>query len=100
MIKGDRGGDPTLAAVRGHEPAIGRRPLRNDDLVALWMPWGFGIADLPSGVRIWHGAQDTRGEPAFRYLSATLPGCAAQVWPGAGHYGVLRHWRQVLRPVG
>ena len=67
-----------------------------DDLVALWMPWGFGIADVRPGVRVWHGAQDTRGEPDFRYLSATLPGCRAQVWPDAGHLGVVRHWREVL----
>lgn len=67
-----------------------------DDLVALWMPWGFRIADLRPRVRLWHGAQDTRGEPAFRYLSATLPDCRAGVWPDAGHYGILRHWREVL----
>ena len=67
-----------------------------DDLVALWMPWGFRIADVPPGVRLWHGAQDTRGEPAFRYLASTLPGCRAEVWPDAGHYGVLRHWREAL----
>ena len=67
-----------------------------DDLVALWMPWGFRIADVPPGARLWHGAQDTRGEPPFRYLSATLPACRARVWPDAGHYGVVRHWREVL----
>jgi pimeloyl-ACP methyl ester carboxylesterase len=67
-----------------------------DDLVALWLPWGFRIADVPAGVRLWHGAQDTRGEPAFRYLSVTLPACAAEVWPDAGHYGALRHWRELL----
>jgi pimeloyl-ACP methyl ester carboxylesterase len=67
-----------------------------DDLVALWLPWGFRIADVRPGVRLWHGAQDTRGEPAFRYLAATLPACQAQVWPDAGHYGVVRHWPEVL----
>ena len=95
--------EPTAGAMLVADVAEALRPGAGgmaDDLVALWMPWGFGIADLPSGVRIWHGAQDTRGEPAFRYLSATLPGCAARVWPDAGHYGVLRHWRQVLRRVG
>jgi pimeloyl-ACP methyl ester carboxylesterase len=67
-----------------------------DDLVALWMEWGFRIADVRAGVRLWHGAQDTRGEPDFRYLAATLPGCRAQVWPHAGHLGVVRHWQEVL----
>jgi pimeloyl-ACP methyl ester carboxylesterase len=70
-----------------------------DDLVALWLPWGFRIAGVPAGVRLWHGAEDTRGEPAFRYLAATLPGCRPRVWPEAGHYGVVRHWREVLAAI-
>jgi pimeloyl-ACP methyl ester carboxylesterase len=67
-----------------------------DDLVALWMEWGFRIAEMRAGVRLWHGAQDTRGEPDFRYLAATLPACRGRVWPDAGHLGVVRHWREVL----
>ena len=70
-----------------------------DDLVALWMEWGFRIADVRRGVRISHGAEDTRGEPHFRYLAATLPDCEACVWPDVGHLGVLRHWREVLESV-
>ena len=67
-----------------------------DDLVALWMPWGYQIAEVRAGVRLWHGAQDTRGEPDYRYLAATLPGCRSQIWPHQGHYGVLRRWPEVL----
>jgi pimeloyl-ACP methyl ester carboxylesterase len=71
-----------------------------DDLVALWRPWGFALADVRGGVRVWHGAQDTRGEPAFRYLAATLPGCQPVIWPHDGHYCVVRHWREVLEALG
>jgi pimeloyl-ACP methyl ester carboxylesterase len=67
-----------------------------DDLVALWMEWGFRIDDVRPGVRLWHGVQDTRGESDFRYLAETLPACRARVWPDAGHLGVVRHWREVL----
>ena len=67
-----------------------------DDLVALWLPWGFRIADVPPGVRLWHGAQDTRGQPDFRHLAATLPSCRSQIWPRQGHYGILRHWGDVV----
>jgi len=70
-----------------------------DDLVALWRPWGFRIAELRRGLLLWHGGQDTRGEPDFRYLAATLPGCQPLIWPHYGHYGVVGHWRDVLAQV-
>jgi pimeloyl-ACP methyl ester carboxylesterase len=70
-----------------------------DDLVALWMEWGFRVADVRAGVRISHGVEDKRGEPDFRYLAATLPACRSEVWPDAGHLGVLRHWQEVLEAV-
>ncbi|HYU56678.1 MAG TPA: alpha/beta hydrolase, partial [Actinomycetota bacterium] len=67
-----------------------------DDMVTLWLPWGFLLAGLPEGIRIWHGAQDTRARPDFEHLAAALPGCVPAVWPDDGHYGVLRHWGEVL----
>ena len=70
-----------------------------DDLVALWRRWGFAIADVQPGVHVWHGGQDTRAEPSFRHLTATLPRCRAVIWPHEGHYGVVRHWREALGAV-
>jgi pimeloyl-ACP methyl ester carboxylesterase len=70
-----------------------------DDLVALWMPWGFRISEVRPGVRLWHGGQDTRAEPAFRNLAATLPDCRSRIWPHDGHYGALRHWGEILAAV-
>jgi pimeloyl-ACP methyl ester carboxylesterase len=67
-----------------------------DDLVALWMPWGFRISEVRPGVRLCHGGQDTRAEPAFHYLAATLPDCRSRIWPHDGHYGAVRHWAEIL----
>ena len=67
-----------------------------DDMVTLWLPWGFPLAGLPPGIRVWHGARDTRAGPDFEHLTATLPACVATVWPEDGHYGVLRHWDEIL----
>jgi pimeloyl-ACP methyl ester carboxylesterase len=67
-----------------------------DDMVTLWLPWGFTLADLPEGIRAWHGAQDTRAEPDFQYLGAAMPRSIPTVWPDDGHYGVVRHWGEVL----
>ena len=67
-----------------------------DDMVTLWLPWGFPVTAVPDGVRVWHGAHDARAAPDFEYLAATLPGAVPTVWPEDGHYGVLRHWDEVL----
>jgi pimeloyl-ACP methyl ester carboxylesterase len=67
-----------------------------DDLVALWRPWRFRTADVRPGVHVWHGGQDTRAEPSFRYLTGTLRACRPVIWPHEGHYGVVRHWRDAL----
>ncbi|MBV8950949.1 MAG: alpha/beta hydrolase [Actinobacteria bacterium] len=67
-----------------------------DDLVAFWRPWGFRVADVPPGARLWHGEQDTRGAADAAYLARALPACRAATWPDAGHFAVVTHWRDVL----
>ncbi|MGH9030963.1 MAG: alpha/beta fold hydrolase [Acidimicrobiia bacterium] len=67
-----------------------------DDMVTLWLPWGFPVGAVPRGVRIWHGAHDTRAAPDFEYLAGALPGATPTIWPDDGHYGVVRHWDEVL----
>jgi pimeloyl-ACP methyl ester carboxylesterase len=67
-----------------------------DDMVALWRRWGFGLADVPAGVTLWHGAQDRRGAPDFECLVSRLPGARPTVWPDQGHYAVLDRWAEVL----
>jgi pimeloyl-ACP methyl ester carboxylesterase len=67
-----------------------------DDLVAFWRPWRFRIADVPAGVFLWHGEQDTRAAADASYLAGALPGCRATTWPDAGHLGVVTHWHEVL----
>jgi pimeloyl-ACP methyl ester carboxylesterase len=103
-----RGGPPADRALLA-EPGAGEMLLADvaealrpgaegfaDDMVTLWLPWGFPLAGLPEGIRVWHGAQDTRAEPDFEHLAAALPGGVPTVWPDDGHYGVLRHWGDVL----
>jgi pimeloyl-ACP methyl ester carboxylesterase len=67
-----------------------------DDMVALWRPWGFQLDEVPAGVRIWHGAQDTRGAADFECLRARLPGARATVWADQGHYGAVPGWSELL----
>ena len=60
---------------------------------------GFSTAAAPPGVWLWHGEQDTRAEPDFRYLARALPDCRTHVWPDQGHLGVVPCWRDVLAAV-
>lgn len=91
--------EPEPATMLGADAVEALRPGAagfGDDMVTLWVPWGFAVEAVPAGVRIWHGAHDTRAAPDFEYLSATLPGAVPTIWPHDGHYGVLRHWDEVL----
>jgi pimeloyl-ACP methyl ester carboxylesterase len=92
--------EPDPAAMLGADVVEALRPGAAgfaDDMVTLWLPWGFAVAAVPAGVRIWHGAHDTWAAPDFEYLAATLPGAVPTIWPDDGHYGVLRHWDEVLQ---
>ncbi len=80
------------AAEAFHTGAFGMA----DDLIALWRPWRFAMADVAPGTSLWHGAQDTRGEPDFQYLAATLRSSRARVWPEQGHLGIVPGWPDVL----
>ena len=70
-----------------------------DDMVGLWRPWGFRLDEVPRGVHVWHGAEDTRGAPDFECLAARFPGAHATVWPDQGHYGVVPRWGEILAAV-
>jgi pimeloyl-ACP methyl ester carboxylesterase len=105
FLRGGPPADRALIADPGHgdmllaDVAEALRPGAEgfaDDMATLWLPWGFSLAELPEGIRVWHGAQDTRAQPDFEHLAVTLPRCAVAVWPHDGHYGVLRHWAEVL----
>jgi pimeloyl-ACP methyl ester carboxylesterase len=70
-----------------------------DDLVALWRPWGFAVAEAPPGAWLCHGAEDTRAEPDFRWFAVTLPSAVPRIWPDQGHFGIVARWPDVLESV-
>jgi pimeloyl-ACP methyl ester carboxylesterase len=70
-----------------------------DDLIAFWRPWGFAVGEVPAGVRVFHGAQDSRARPDFDHLVAALPDARPTVWPDEGHYGIVPRWSEFLASV-
>jgi pimeloyl-ACP methyl ester carboxylesterase len=69
------------------------------DLVAMWLPWGFALADIAVPTTVFHAAQDPLNEADARTYADRIPGARLVVWPDAGHLGVLTHWPEVLASV-
>ena len=69
------------------------------DLLAMWLPWGFALADVATPTTVFHAARDQHNEAdAYAYVDR-IPGARLVVWPDAGHLGILTHWPEVLASV-
>ena len=69
------------------------------DLVAMWLPWGFALADVAVPTTVFHAALDPNNEADAHAYAERIPGARLVVWPDAGHLGVLTHWPEVLASV-
>jgi pimeloyl-ACP methyl ester carboxylesterase len=69
-----------------------------DELLLFVRPWGFRLEDIRAPVRLWHGEADTI-VPAImgRHVASAIPGCRAELIPGAGHYWAFEHVEELLR---
>ena len=70
------------------------------ELVKLFLPWGFRLADISIPVTIWHGSQDpwvTSGHVDFQVN--TIPRSSLVIWPDSGHLGFVKHWTEILEAV-
>jgi pimeloyl-ACP methyl ester carboxylesterase len=66
--------------------------------VAQLAPWGFRLEDITMPVRIWAGANDRITPPArMRRIADRIANAELTVWPDAGHAGLAKHFREVLR---
>jgi pimeloyl-ACP methyl ester carboxylesterase len=70
------------------------------DLVAMWIPWGFRLADVVQPTTVFHGALDRNNAADARTYAAQIPGARLVIWPDVGHLGILRHWPEVLAALG
>jgi pimeloyl-ACP methyl ester carboxylesterase len=68
------------------------------ELIDIFQPWGFRLADIPIAVHLWHGAQDPWVTQAHvDFTASTIPDCTLTVWPDCGHLGFVKHWDEILR---
>jgi pimeloyl-ACP methyl ester carboxylesterase len=67
------------------------------ELNAVYLPWGFRLADIPMPVHIWHGSQDPRVTTAdIDFQVSTIPRSSLVTWPDSGHLGFVKHWGEIL----
>ncbi len=70
------------------------------DLVAMWLPWGFALADILVPTTVFHGAHDQHNAADAQTYAHQVPETNLVVWPDAGHLGILGRWPEVLNAVG
>ena len=67
------------------------------ELVKVYLPWGFRLADIEFPVRIWHGRQDPWVTDAdIDFQVSTIPRNSLTVWPESGHLGFVKHWDELM----
>ncbi len=69
------------------------------DLVAMWLPWGFALADVATPTTVFHAGRDLHNEADAHAYAELIPDARLVVWPEAGHLGILTHWPEVLASV-
>jgi pimeloyl-ACP methyl ester carboxylesterase len=67
------------------------------DLIAMWLPWGFTLADIAVPTAVFHGARDRTNAADARTYAERIPGASLRVWDDAGHLGILAAWSEVVR---
>jgi pimeloyl-ACP methyl ester carboxylesterase len=92
----DRGGDCDMLRVQVREALRPGAHGIAQDLVAMWVPWGFCLADVEVDTQVWHGALDPHNDADTATYAAAIPGASRTVWEGEGHLGIVHRWPEVL----
>ena len=70
------------------------------ELIEVFLPWGFRIADIAMPVSIWHGSQDPWvTQEHIDFQARTIPSNSVIIWPDGGHLGFVKHWGEILAAV-
>lgn len=54
------------------------------ELIDVWLPWDFRLADISMPVHVWHGRQDPLIKQAYiDFIASKIRDCKVVVWPRA-----------------
>lgn len=68
------------------------------ELIDVFLPWGFRLADIPIPVAIMCGSQDPRVKH-MDFQVSTIPQSSLVIWPDSGHLAAVKHWDEILAAV-
>jgi pimeloyl-ACP methyl ester carboxylesterase len=68
------------------------------EMIDVFQPWGFRLADISIPVSIWCGGQDPRVRH-MEFQSKAIRNSSLTIWPDSGHLGVAKHWNEILEAV-
>jgi pimeloyl-ACP methyl ester carboxylesterase len=67
------------------------------DWLALRLDWGFSLADVGVPVDVWHGRVDADNPASHgEFIASRVPDSRLVVWPNEAHWGVFRHWDEIV----
>jgi len=67
------------------------------EMIDGFLPWGFRLDEIPMRVHLWYGEQDERiARRHVDFIAGQIHDCVLSIWPDAGHFGIAKHWGQIL----
>jgi pimeloyl-ACP methyl ester carboxylesterase len=66
------------------------------DLVAMWLDWGFRLAELTMPTTVFQAALDRHNHEDARCYASRIPAAELVVWDDVGHLGIVSKWAEVL----
>ena len=70
------------------------------ELIDMFQPWGFRMADISMPVTIWRGIQDPWvTQEHVEFQRNTIRQSSLVIWPDSGHLGFVKHWGELLEAV-
>ncbi len=105
FVGAGRGPDATVIAepsvreglVRQIEGAVAQGSAGvEDDLTAMWLPWGFALSEISVPTFVFQGALDPDNAADARTYAAKIPNARLTMWPDGGHLAIVANWSHVL----
>ena len=67
-----------------------------EDLISMWLPFGFALREIAVPTHIFQGALDRDNHVDARTFAEQIPGATLTIWPDLGHFGVLVRFDEVV----